>query len=552
MAAAISGSVSSGSVGAALLDIDDHSRNSGSAKTPEITIGPFGLFDSNPDPGPTVSTNLRSNTNPDGQATLAGEESQLLPSFCHPPNSGYDDLPLIGVYEDGSVAPDCDGYLAWTDLFALDFETTLGLPQTQSSVYSDLLGQGIPAQKNPVQPRSSTAILPSEDQSRKPLSHSLSENVPNSTDWRSPKITFLLRHFYQAVIPRMASVPLGKKYAWGPMNHELAVQTQADVTYLEKPHVNEAKLANLCAIVAISAYHLHITGYDSHQPPEDWLQFSRKQIRDADVYFNRSLELEIRGSKAAKYKEQLMAIQALMAYSWATADSTEARRYQLETERLVRFRGLAKRDISRRIRLLHHAYTWNRIVGESTYVLHDYGNLRRFISASFGEPQIADWREDGSSPNHTDTHHTRENTRLDDFLRIRHSFEEVDRSIEGYKDAHTGNQDIHLEDPRNSVEDGFHIIYGVPERWLSLLSRTTRLANWLDANETLGRLGGNRLSETLERRAQSLEDAICAFVGGLDVAENINANEPPNCGISSLGLVRHGQLSWLAARQWES
>ncbi|KAI8406709.1 hypothetical protein FOFC_12132 [Fusarium oxysporum] len=256
-------------------------------------------------------------------------------------------------------------------------------------------------------------------------------------------------------MPRMASVPLAKKFAWGPMHHELAVQTLAEVTFLKKP-------------------------------------------------------------------------EALMAHAWVTSNQAGARRFQLEAERLVRFRGLSKRNISRRIRLLHHAYTWNRIVGESTYVLHDYGTFRHAISASVGEPAISDGAEANIMANESSSHNTQENTRLDDFLRIGHRFEEVGSHLEGHKDAQAGTEDIHLEDPRTSVEDGFHVIYGIPEQWLSLLSRTTRLANWLDATEIPQRLSNNRLVEILERRAQSLEDAICSFVESRNLSASIDANDPPN------------------------
>lgn len=70
MAAAISASVPSSSVGTVLVDIDDHSRNPHSFKTPEITIGPFGVFDANPDRELATAATFNVESNADADATV--------------------------------------------------------------------------------------------------------------------------------------------------------------------------------------------------------------------------------------------------------------------------------------------------------------------------------------------------------------------------------------------------------------------------------------------------------------------------------------------------
>ncbi|KAM5364806.1 hypothetical protein ACJA88_012851 [Fusarium oxysporum] len=433
MAAAISASVPSSSVGTVLVDIDDHSRNPRSFETPEITIGPFGVFDANPDRESATAATFNVESNADAGATVSNTDPAT--DIC-----------------------DWDGYIVWDDLFTLDIENTPWMPSATGYTDRGLL-ESAPDFQTPTDLGYSRTARISHTESYMsmntlPLMPSFKHEL-GAVDWHSTDITFLLRNFNSVVMPRMASVPLAKKFAWGPMHHELAVQTLAEVTFLKKP-------------------------------------------------------------------------EALMAHAWVTSNQAEARRFQLEAERLVRFRGLSKRNISRRIRLLHHAYTWNRIVGESTYVLHDYGTFQHAISASVGEPATSDGAEANIMANESSSHNTQENTRLDDFLRIGHRFEEVGSHLEGQKDAQAGTEDIHLEDPRTSVEDGFHVIYGIPEQWLSLLSRTTRLANWLDATEIPQRLSNNRLVEILERRAQSLEDAICSFVESRNLSASIDANDPPN------------------------
>ncbi|XEU97428.1 hypothetical protein FSHL1_002714 [Fusarium sambucinum] len=289
---------------------------------------------------------------------------------------------------------------------------------------------------------------------------------------------------------------------------------------MKRSAINKAKLTNLYALISTSSYHLYLMGDNSHRPLKHWLQLSQKAIREAKVHFRACLESGTQGPKTAKYKEQLIAVQALMGHAWVVSDQIEARRIQIEAERLVRFRGLAKRNISRRIRLLHHVYTWSRITGESTYVPHDYSKFQQAMGASVLDASTA-----LSQP---DMGHIQEDTGLDDFLRVQYHHEEADGSFDGHKDAQAGNQDIHLEDPRHVVEDQFHVIYGIPEQWLSLLSRTTRLANWMDATEIPHKLWDDCLTEKLSRQAQNLEDAVCDFFNGHKMSTNIDATKPPN------------------------
>ncbi|EMT65554.1 Autophagy-related protein 2 [Fusarium odoratissimum] len=457
MAATISASVPSSSVGTVLVDIDDHSRNPRSFNTPEITIGPFGVFDASPDRESAAAATFNVESNADADATVSNTDPAT--DIWYPSKFPFHADDLI-FWADNRIS-DWDRYIVWDDLFTLDIENTPWMPSANGCTDRGLLESAPDFETSTDLGYSRTTRISHTESymsmNTLPLMPSFKDEL-RAVDWHSTYITFLLRNFNSVVMPRMASVPLAKKFAWGPMHHELAVQTLAEVTFLKKPE----------------------------------------------------------------------ALMAHAVFQWVTSNQTEARRFQLEAERLVRFRGLSKRNISRRIRLLHHAYTWNRIVGESTYVLHDYGTFQHAISASVGEPAISDGAEANIMANESSSHNTQENTRLDDFLRIGHRFEEIGSHLEGHKDAQAGTEDIHLEDPRTSVEDGFHVIYGIPEQWLSLLSRTTRLANWLDATEIPQRLSNNRLVEILERRAQSLEDAICSFVESRNLSASIDANDPPN------------------------
>lgn len=200
-----------------------------------------------------------------------------------------------------------------------------------------------------------------------------------------------------------------------------------------------------------------------------------------------------------------------------------ARCLLLDSERLVRLRGLVKRKISQKARLLHHVYTWHRIVGESTYVLHDYTPSRAFLDAlqtNFQTPREESIRHaDEPSP------------RLDNFLRLETSPSDRDLNIDEQKDQETSLQDIHLQDSRDYPETLYKQIYGIPETWLSLLSQTTRLANVMEtfrhAQQSVDNVSFGAY-DALHRRSVRLEYMICSLASRYIDADNTTSNENSN------------------------
>lgn len=172
-------------------------------------------------------------------------------------------------------------------------------------------------------------------------------------------------------------------------------------------------------------------------------------------------------------------------------------------------RGLPKRKISQKARLLHHVYTWQRIVGESTYVLHDYNPSRSFLEAlelNFRTPRPTATAPDPSTNGR--------NPRLDDFLRLEAPHMDSDLNIHEPKDRETALHDIHLQDSRSWADTLYKQIYGVPETWLSLISQTTRLANVMETFRIAQASSKNtslEAWETLHRRSVHLENMICSF-----------------------------------------
>jgi arginine metabolism regulation protein II len=178
----------------------------------------------------------------------------------------------------------------------------------------------------------------------------------------------------------------------------------------------------------------------------------------------------------------------------------------VDAERLLRVKGLAKREISRKARLLHHVYTWIRIIGESTSVLHDfpsYGPAVDKICAMYRSGRSGDGTRDSSRSQRG------HNARLDDFLRLDPHQSDSDLDVDEFKDHDVGLHDIHLEDSRY-FNDTLFQIYGISETWLSLVSQTTRLANILEASK-YSKDADAEFFEFLQKRAGRLENMICSF-----------------------------------------
>ncbi|KAJ3500179.1 hypothetical protein NM208_g17207 [Fusarium decemcellulare] len=336
--------------------------------------------------------------------------------------------------------------------------------------------------------------------------------APAVIDFSWPEVQLLLKRFADHLIAHLTSLPSTRQSPWGTMNHATAVFTLAEATYLKRTNIKHANLANLYAILAMTAYYLEFKDSDECCNFKSWQDFGSVASEKAKLHLQESLRTETRGPQSAKYKEQLMALTALKSLAYITGNDKEARCYLLDAERLMRARGLAKREISHKARLLHHVYTYARVVGESTYVLHDYPALQQSLELNGLQRPRASERTDGA------------NTRLDDFLRIGPRISEEEVEQQEHQDAQAGVQDIHLEDARGYTGNIYHVIYGIPEKWLSLVSQTTRLANFMDTVRIAGEPRGSEVDKMLHMRASRLEDTICAFV-----AEN-SATWDPNIG----------------------
>lgn len=379
-----------------------------------------------------------------------------------------------------SSSPSTLSRLDWPDLFDLDFGIW---PELQHDQYDLVLPN---SDFNVGFPVSNVAVLQSGTD---PMSDLLPESI-DDTDLQN-ETSHLLHHFAKNVIAASAALPYVTKSPFEILNLPAAVQTLADVTYLKRS-AKYANFANLYSILAFSSYHLGVKAFKNGSEDEIyWTSIANNARVKAKAYLHSSLESEMQGSKKAKYKDQLMALMSMLAFCASAGQQEDARHFMMETERLFRIRGVGKRYVSRRTRLLHHMYAWFRIVGESTYVLH--ANKGRDVASSIGSGQLR----------------SGDDIRLDDFRQT----EYIDNLGRINADEHKGHEvclrDIHLQDPRQNPTTMYLQIYGISETWLSLLSQITRLANiehFLQPD--------SKTQASLRDRIARLENVVCSYASG--------------------------------------
>ena len=124
----------------------------------------------------------------------------------------------------------------------------------------------------------------------------------------------LLKYYRDVVIPQFAPLPMNSRSPWEILNWSAAVQTHAEMTFLEDPGTKHANKANLFGILGCSAYaiiknHSHDTKI-SVERARCVLEYASNMAKG---YMQESLKVETSGPRKAKYKEQLMAIFSLIA-----------------------------------------------------------------------------------------------------------------------------------------------------------------------------------------------------------------------------------------------
>jgi hypothetical protein len=218
---------------------------------------------------------------------------------------------------------------------------------------------------------------------------------------------------------------------------------------------DEMDHASLCAFygtLAISAFSL---GGIYNSPK--WLQQGKTYYQQAHFHVLMMLKTAYDIPKQAKYKAILMALLTMVQISVLSGNRDEAEYYFLETEKFIRLRGLNRRK-SRKVRLLHHCYAFERLSHESTFTesilnLDHRNRVREAIEASEARAYS-----------------------LDNLSFRLTSWRDLDQEMLKVKGQEEGENDLHLQHPGIWSATLYPEIFGVPELHLFMLSLVIRLA----------------------------------------------------------------------------
>lgn len=455
----------------------------------DINRGPFGVFRSRQVP-PSFSTHdheddtvediLISNTgDPSAQGditlTESGRQSPATQALVAAINGQSESLDIL-FSDSWEMSP---GFGRVEEIFDLgsapedlDLSMPSALPQWQYSSYHEI---------------SSPSRSPSLPSPRPVLSSTV-----------SPDAVQLLSHFTTTVVNLLT-----------PFRH-----TKTPWHILFVPHVKNCLAAlamgeqldhaSLCvfhgtlALAATSMSGLSITTTWSERA-----DLHKQQARHhASAMLKRAYDLP----KAFKYKSILMALIMMIQVSLFSRARMEEEHYFLEAEKFIRLRGLNRRK-SRKIRLLHHCYVFERLFHESTVgsaagLLNRRTDLFQAVASS------------GVIVNGQDS----PDFQLPDLNNLEQSLTRV-------KDQELGENDLHLAYPGDFPATLYPEVAAVPESYMLLLSLIIRLGKAKNASESLPHVIPLSTQEFLAQ-AKHVERAILRSRPALQMNENTHLPTP--------------------------
>ncbi|KAE8161947.1 fungal-specific transcription factor domain-containing protein [Aspergillus tamarii] len=296
-------------------------------------------------------------------------------------------------------------------------------------------------------------------------------------------VMLLLKHYTTTVISLMTPVR-HVKTPWHILFVPHAKTCLAALTLGED--LDNASLTAFYGTLAISAFSLG--GLSQSQM---WLVQGNAYKQQALKHARLMLRTAYDVPKVAKYKSMMIALLTMVYVSMFSVDRDQTEYFFLETERLIRLRGL-KRKKSRKVRLLHHCYAFERFFYESTFTGGMNSRQRHDFRRSIESSGLAQYSRDDLS------------------FRLR-GWENLDQEMMEVKSQEDGENDLHLERPGIFSATLYPEIFGVPEPWVLLLSLVIRLGREKDIAEShvlpnpLPLKDFSSRAKAIERRINNLE-----------------------------------------------
>ncbi|KAJ9418997.1 fungal-specific transcription factor domain-containing protein [Fusarium oxysporum] len=315
----------------------------------------------------------------------------------------------------------------------------------------------------------------------------------------------LLRHYKQHIDATTAALKAKRQSPWQLMFLPCAFQTFAELSLLGT--ASHTRVAVLCALLARSAFKLYKTDPDATKS-NYWRTVGSKNMDKARYHLQRVLDQDMTLVHTVEYEELLMAFLA-MSITSLYHDGRTPQNLLLDAEKLIRLRKSFTGG-PQNVRILHHVYTYLRVIVESTSTC---------ISDAAGDRE--------NEPHHISPPRT---------FRISEDSLNVGLDPTVTKTAELGYGDIHLE-VQGLWEKTLHsTIHGIPESLMTLLAQTISLANEKKHLET-GGLTNSKVLSDLKRHTQTLEKRIWSWQLDFELAIS-----PPSADLTSnsdLELIHH-------------
>lgn len=449
-----------------LSRIDDECERSAPSGNFQLSLGPFGVFKVHQDP--------------------AVQNAILEVPEALPPPGDADDP--------DTCSPEHDGIQILSP-----FPVDLALPSLSPSFMQSLLEppEHMPSSSSPdlldlfaARPQAGDIFLTSLQEYSPSTISDAYWNSQGPTDSLTPcpdtshsvpqDAVFLIKHYSSTVISLMTPVRHGKT-PWHILFIPHAKSCLAALALGEE--MSHDSLCNFYGTLAISAFSL---GGVSRS--ETWLEQGDMYLRKAQGHAKMMLLTAYDIPKPAKYKSILMAILTMVQVSTFSGNRDQAEGYFLEAEKFIRVKGL-KRKKSRKVRLLHHCYVFERMFHESIFVCAANSSQRQHVRRAIESSGLAPASVDSLS------------------FRL-YKWKNLHQEMLRVRDREEGENDLHLERPGLFSATLYPETFGIPEAWLHLLSCVIRLGTEKDAAEEPGSSLNSLSLKDFISRAKALEDYI--------------------------------------------
>lgn len=290
----------------------------------------------------------------------------------------------------------------------------------------------------------------------------------------------LLKHYGSSVIASMSPFRHNNT-PWHIMFLAQLKTCLASLTLREA--LDGVGLTTFYGSLAISALSLAMTSQS-----QMWLDYATQYQRQAYTYARAVLTKPCIELDADEYKSALIALLTMAQMSLFAGKQDQTEGFLLETEKLVRLRGLSKKK-SRKMRLLHHCYVHMRLFHESTFMASGCieSSHRREVRHAVESSGLSSSTDNLS-------------------FRLLH-WNDLSREMTVMKSQIEGENDLHIARPGLFPSTMYPEIFGIPESFFFLWSQIIRLGNEKDIAEQGGEVEPTPLRD-FSRRAKALEKGI--------------------------------------------